>query len=187
MQEPPARFKERQKFYRQSQPKQRHPEPTPAQLAKRRAKKAKKWAKKFRNKLKTWASEMREDMTPAEAVIWEYMKIWEGKYRPVAQRPLGKYIADFAWRKFMLVVEVDGGYHLNPDQRAKDKIRELDMKRMGYSTLRFTNEQCLENTWEVVQIIGQRLGLFKEPEPVYVPPPINEFDEMLFAAVKKPC
>ncbi len=166
--------------------KKRPTPPTAQQKEKRRAKAARKWAKKFRRKLKGWAAENRAEMTPAEAAIWEYMKIWDGRYRPVAQRPLGKYIADFAWRKFMLVVEVDGGYHLNPDQRAKDKIRELDMKRMGYATIRFTNEQCLENTWEVVKIIGERIGLFKEPAPIVVPPPVNEFDEMLFAAVRRP-
>ncbi len=160
--------------------------PKPKKPQQKPNKNSKKWAKKFRRKLKGWATENRNEMTPAEAAIWEYMKAWEGRYRPVAQRPLWKYIADFAWRKFMLVVEVDGGYHLNPDQCAKDKIRELDMKRMGYTTLRFTNEQCLENTWEVVKIIGERIGLFKEPAPIVVPPPINEFDEMLFAAVHRP-
>lgn len=159
--EPPARFKERQWLYKKSRPKQRHPEPTPAQLEKRRAKLAKKRAKKFRNKLKVWAAEMREEMTPAEASIWEYMKTWEGKYRPVPQRPLGKYIADFAWRKFMLVVEVDGGYHLNPDQRAKDKIRELTKCYL----MPFTNQQIMsletrqkgDGSWQLKFMLDQSL------------------------------
>lgn len=38
-------------------------------------------------------------------------------------------------------IEVDGGYHTTEEQQLKDKEREEDFKKMGYDTLRFTNEE----------------------------------------------
>ena len=51
------------------------------------------------------------------------------------------YYADISIPSVKLIIEVDGGYHSKPEQQAKDKKRDEDFKSIGYTTLRYTNEQ----------------------------------------------
>lgn len=51
------------------------------------------------------------------------------------------YYADIAIPSLKLIIEVDGGYHNTKEQKAKDKQRDEDFKSIGYTTLRYTNEQ----------------------------------------------
>ena len=80
------------------------------------------------------------------------------------QHPLAKqniqgrkrfYIADFYCSKAKLVIEVDGGYHL----RIKDEDANRDevVKSLGLKTIRFTNEQVLNDLPKVLIIIEETL------------------------------
>ena len=51
------------------------------------------------------------------------------------------YYADISIPSLKLIIEVDGGYHNTEEQQAKDKQRDDDFKSIGYTTLRYTNEQ----------------------------------------------
>lgn len=51
------------------------------------------------------------------------------------------YYADISIPSIKLIIEVDGGYHSTEEQKAKDKQRDEDFKSIGYTTLRYTNEQ----------------------------------------------
>lgn len=51
------------------------------------------------------------------------------------------YYADIFIPSLKLIIEVDGGYHNTEEQREKDKKRDADFMSVGYTTLRFTNEQ----------------------------------------------
>ena len=51
------------------------------------------------------------------------------------------YYADISIPSLKLIIEVDGGYHSTPEQQVKDKQRDEAFKSIGYTTLRFTNEQ----------------------------------------------
>lgn len=51
------------------------------------------------------------------------------------------YIADFLDTKNRIDIEIDGGYHFVNEQLKKDKKRDRDFKKMGYETLRITNEE----------------------------------------------
>lgn len=62
------------------------------------------------------------------------------------------YYADISIPSLKLIIEVDGGYHSKPEQQAKDKQRDEDFKSIGYTTLRYTNEQ-LENIKEKQEIV----------------------------------
>lgn len=62
------------------------------------------------------------------------------------------YYADIAIPSIKLIIEVDGGYHSTPEQQSKDKQRDEDFKSIGYTTLRYTNEQ-LENNKEKQEIV----------------------------------
>lgn len=51
------------------------------------------------------------------------------------------YYADISIPSLKLIIEVDGGYHNTEEQKTKDKKRDEDFKSIGYTTLRYTNEQ----------------------------------------------
>ena len=56
-------------------------------------------------------------------------------------KPYKFYIADFLDIKNKIDIEIDGGYHTSEEQRMKDEERERDFKKMGYDTLRITNDE----------------------------------------------
>jgi very-short-patch-repair endonuclease len=57
------------------------------------------------------------------------------------QHPLGGSIADFHCAEGLLVVEVDGGVHEDPDQRLQDEFRDAELRGRGVTVLRFTNAE----------------------------------------------
>ena len=67
---------------------------------------------------------LRNHSTPAEAVLWTYLKsasIDGRKFR--RQHSIGEYIADFYCPSEKLIVELDGEPHGDYIQIEKDKIR----------------------------------------------------------------
>lgn len=63
---------------------------------------------------------------------------------------LGRWEVDFLWRDRNLVVEIDSYlYHRGSVSFQEDHARDLDLRRRGYSVLRFTEKQ-LENEPELV-------------------------------------
>ena len=97
-----------------------------------------------------YAKERKEKATKEELEVWDCIKQL-GLPNIYFQQPVfisGKndkpckfYIADFLDVDNKIDIEVDGGYHTTEEQQMKDKEREEDFKKMGYSTWRFTNEE----------------------------------------------
>ena len=56
------------------------------------------------------------------------------------------FIADFFLPEVKLIIEVDGGYHTTPEQKQRDRNRDLFMRNEGYATIRITNEQLAKVT-----------------------------------------
>ncbi|MGN6163808.1 MAG: endonuclease domain-containing protein [Flavisolibacter sp.] len=59
---------------------------------------------------------------------------------------MGNYIVDFYCKPLKLVIEVDGGYHCEDDQKVKDKERQKILEGMGLNFLRFHDEE-IRKTW----------------------------------------
>ncbi len=59
------------------------------------------------------------------------------------QHPIGPYIVDFCAPKNMLIIELDGGQHL--DQEGYDGQRSEYLRARGYRVMRFWNNQVLED------------------------------------------
>ena len=57
------------------------------------------------------------------------------------QHPIGIYIADFYCNKIKLIIEVDGKIHDKEENKKCDKEREECLRRLGYTIIRFTNEE----------------------------------------------
>ena len=69
------------------------------------------------------------------------------------QHIIGDYIADFASRHDGLIIEVDGGYHAERQQKEDDAVRERNLEHMGFHIMRFTNEEVLFDIDKVLQQI----------------------------------
>ena len=103
--------------------------------------------------LKMYARENRKNATTAEAVLWEYLRDNAVGVKFLRQHVIGDYIVDFVSHHGGLIIEVDGAYHLEPRQQEDDQLREQDLERMGYHVIRFTNEEVLYDTENVIEQI----------------------------------
>ncbi|WP_304157493.1 vitamin B12 dependent-methionine synthase activation domain-containing protein, partial [Mesonia mobilis] len=109
--------------------------------------------------MKGFAKEMRyKKSTEAERLLWEILrnKQIEGfKFR--RQHIIGKYIADFVCLKQKLVIEVDGLIHQLPENKESDQQRTNWLKKEGFRTIRFTNEEVLSNLDDVTTTIKKEV------------------------------
>lgn len=62
------------------------------------------------------------------------------------------------------VIEVDGGYHNDSDQYAKDYVRTGLLESMGYKVLRINNSQCTCSATILKVIFSQCEALKKKYE-----------------------
>jgi very-short-patch-repair endonuclease len=98
------------------------------------------------------AGALRKTQTDAETRLWYHLRdrrFMNLKFR--RQRPIGKYFADFVCLELGLVIELDGGQHL--EQIAYDAQRAADMEALGFKTLRFWDNDVLKQTDAVLEQI----------------------------------
>ena len=107
--------------------------------------------------LKENAMANRKNMTEAECAFWSLVKGRAFGQSCLRQHVIGNYIVDFLFRKSKVIVEIDGGYHFIEEQQKKDAMRAEWLKRQGYRVIRFTNEQVLCDTDNVIQILRDNL------------------------------
>jgi very-short-patch-repair endonuclease len=109
---------------------------------------------KKRNKI-TIAKKLRINSTDTEKYLWKYLRgrQLEGfKFR--CQQPIGKYIADFINLERKIIIEVDGGQHL---ENKKDKLRDKWLEEQGYEVLRFWDNEVLTNIEGVMESIRKKI------------------------------
>ena len=100
-----------------------------------------------------FAEELRRKQTSSEKILWEAIngKKLGVKFR--RQHPIRNYIADFYCHEKKLVIEIDGNYHLEIDQKEYDKYRSDDIEELGISVIRFTNDEVITDIESVVSKI----------------------------------
>ena len=100
------------------------------------------------------ARNLRQNMTPAEQVLWEALKgrqVAGLKFR--CQHPVGPFILDFYCPARKLAVEVDGGVH--DGQAEYDEARTQQLNDYGYQVLRFRNDEVLNDLDSVLERVRQ--------------------------------
>ena len=98
------------------------------------------------------ARQLRKTPTDAERVLWTILRRRQvSGYRFRRQAPIGQYIVDFACFENRLVIEVDGGQHV--DSANYDAMRTAWLKREGFRVMRFWNNQVLQETDAVREAI----------------------------------
>ena len=102
------------------------------------------------------AKRLRRNSTDAERNLWRHLRSRQlGGHRFRRQQPLGPYIVDFVSLDSKLVVEVDGGQHI--ELVGCDDRRTGWLESQGFRVLRFWNNQALTETEEVTQTIMMAL------------------------------
>lgn len=96
--------------------------------------------------LKKFAEENRKNPTEAEGVLWKMLKANGIGYKFRQQHIIEDFIVDFYCNELKLTIELDGGYHNRPEQMKSDAERTERLKELGYTEIRFTNEQALFDT-----------------------------------------
>ena len=113
--------------------------------------------------LKAFSRENRKNATLAERMLWEHLKNDDLGSRVLRQYIIGDYIVDFLLPYYNLVIEVDGGYHAERQQAEDDKVRSEALNSMGLYVIRFSNEQVLYGTDDVVNRIKELINSIKTP------------------------
>ena len=99
------------------------------------------------------AKQLRKEMTAAEQLLWQFLKLERKGLKFRRQHAIGIYVADFYCHKAKLVIELDGSVHDNPEVAERDVIREQDLKEWGYTIIRFNNKEVFGNVESVVNEI----------------------------------
>jgi len=127
--------------------------------------------------IRTYAREMRNKMTDAEALLWILLRnrrIAGAKFR--RQHPVGRYILDFYCVEKRIGVELDGGQH--SEAVVYDQQRDSWLQAQGIQVLRFWNNQMFMETEAVMEVIywavvDNNSGMHRPSSPA-LPPPAGE-------------
>lgn len=104
-------------------------------------------------RLKELAEEMRKNPTEAEKVLWEALRANGLGVKFRQQHIIEDFIVDFYCNEYKVTVEVDGGYHNDVEQMKSDEERTARLNELGYTELRFTNEEVLHDLDRVLKTI----------------------------------
>lgn len=103
--------------------------------------------------LKERAEEMRKNPTEAEKVLWEALRAKGLGVKFRQQHIIEDFIVDFFCNEYKVTVEIDGGYHKEAGQMKSDEERTARLNDLGYTELRFTNEEILCDLDRVLKTI----------------------------------
>jgi len=100
---------------------------------------------------------LRKNMTDVERKLWSRLRSNQLEVKFRRQVPFGPYIADFISIKEKLVIELDGSQHYQENGIQKDKVRDQYFKKEGFTVLRFSNTEIIENVDGVIDMIWEIL------------------------------
>ncbi|MBI9049468.1 MAG: endonuclease domain-containing protein [Anaerolineaceae bacterium] len=104
----------------------------------------------------SFARELRKAQTKAEQTLWQVIRFKQiNGIRFRRQHAIGPYIVDFCSPSKKLIIEVDGGQHL--EQKEYDAQRTEFLQSKGYRVLRFWNNDVMNNLEGVIQEIIQTI------------------------------
>ena len=88
------------------------------------------------------ARELRRNLTDAERALWQVLRNRQvSGYRFRRQAPIGPYVVDFVCFEIRLVIEVDGGQHI--ERADYDEGRTAWLEGAGFRVIRFWNNEVL--------------------------------------------
>jgi len=113
--------------------------------------------------LKEFSRRLRNNSTPGEILLWKKLRAGSMmNYTFNRQKPLHRYIVDFYCKPLNLVIEIDGSYHNEPQQKIKDKKRQQLLEEMGLNFLRFSEQQVRKDMDLVIKTIENYIIAHKQ-------------------------
>jgi len=112
---------------------------------------------RYWNDLTFMAKKNRKNPTEAEDKMWnDFLSRDKTGFRFVRQKPIHRFILDFYCSKLNLAIEIDGDSH----NKKKDNDFERDrfLYQIGITTIRFTNEEVLNNPDYINNILNPFLS-----------------------------
>ncbi len=114
--------------------------------------------------MKSLARRLRHNSTDAELILWQHLRAHRmADYKFRRQVVIEPYIVDFICLKAKLIIEADGGQHL--EQAEHDLMRSTFLESLGYKVLRFWNHEILSDTQSVLERIYSALIEAPSPRP----------------------
>jgi leucyl-tRNA synthetase len=107
---------------------------------------------------KKLAEEKRDNPTPEEGIMWQLLRSDKTGFHIRRQHIIGPYIVDFACLDKLATIEIDGGYHNDPEIQLYDKERTKFLKESGFTEIRFTNEEVRKDANAVIKKITEELS-----------------------------
>lgn len=105
------------------------------------------------------AEELRNRTTPAEELLWNYLKSSPLGVKFRRQHPASHYVLDFYAHKVKMAIEIDGSIHELEDVKRNDVERQTHLESLGIFCMRFTNERIFKETDIVIKEIGAAIEL----------------------------
>ena len=101
----------------------------------------------YRKDLRQYANDNRKSYNLSERTMWKCIlrnrKLMGYQFR--RERPILFWIADFACLPLMLVIEVDGITHLDPEWQQKDRKKDALLRQVGFTVLRINALRVLND------------------------------------------
>jgi len=113
--------------------------------------------------LKETRKELRNNGTPAEAILWTHLKgkqLDGRKFR--RQHSIDNFIVDFFCYSENLIIELDGGYHKDAVEAMNDEMREEYLTQKGFKVLRFNNQEVYS---DIERVLDEIRNYFTTPAP----------------------
>ena len=109
------------------------------------------------------ARSLRKNQTDVEQLLWKHLRnrqLYNYKFR--RQFPIEPYVADFASLELKLIIELDGGQHAS--RINYDDQRSWFLEQRGFKVIRFWNNDVIENTEGVLEVIHLVILEIKESD-----------------------
>ena len=114
--------------------------------------------------MKSLARTLRQQATGAERRLWKHLRAHRmAGYKFGRQVVIEPYIVDFVCLEARLIVEADGGQHL--EQLEDDLKRSVYLESLGYKVIRCWNHEILGDTHSVLERIYGDLIEAPSPQP----------------------
>jgi leucyl-tRNA synthetase len=106
---------------------------------------------------KRLAEEKRKNPAHEEMMMWERLRNNQTGFHIRRQHIIGSYMVDFACLDKLATIEIDGGYHSDPEIKKYDEARTVFLRENGFTELRYTNEEVRVDIQKVVADIVDKL------------------------------
>jgi very-short-patch-repair endonuclease len=116
-------------------------------------------------KLNVIVKQKHREPTIAEKKLWEFVrdrKVSGAKFR--RQHTIERFIVDFICVDRRLIIEVDGEIH--EYTRDEDAIRQVFLETEGFTVMRFSNTEVMDNIYAVLKQISNTIAHLHHPSPL---------------------